>query len=158
MNDTRATAPADPDAFAALVERITNEVLVDAWLALYREDAVVESIIDGARELHEGAAEIRRMVIANARIWRERGLRVRKRVECADASTIVLSWRGGFDGDERQFGTEIWGFQDGRVARQQTYGYLDVRPATSTLARLRILLFAPRTAVVALKHARRSHA
>ena len=141
--------PASSDAavFAADAERITNGALLDEWLSLYHEDAVAEWIADGAYERHEGLDAIRRAATAMAATWSQQSLRVRKTVECADAHTIVLTWRGGFRGAERQFGTEIWTLRDGRVARHQMYAYLDVRPSNTLRARLRVLLNAPRVAI-----------
>ena len=141
----------DAAAFAADAERITNNVLLDEWLSLYADDAVCEWIADGASERHEGIEAIRVAATAMAATWTQQRLRVRKTVECADADTIVLNWRGGFGGGERQFGTELWTLRDGRVARHQMYAYLDVRPSTSLRARLRLLLASPRVAVT---HAR----
>jgi hypothetical protein len=145
----------DAAAFAADAERITNAVLLDEWLSLYADDAVAEWIADGAYERHEGIDAIRRAATAMAATWRERRLQVRKHVECADADTVVLTWTGGFDGNTRQFGTEIWTLRDGRVVRHQMYAYLDVRPATSLKARLRVLLSAPRVAVSHVRNQRR---
>jgi ketosteroid isomerase-like protein len=146
----------DAAAFAADAERITNAALLDEWLSLYAPDAVAEWIADGAYERHEGFDAIRRAATAMAATWRERSLRVRKHVECADADTIVLTWTGGFDGVTRQFGTEIWTLRDGRVVHHQMYAYLDVRPSTSLRARLRLLLNAPRLAITHLGNQRRA--
>ena len=137
----------DAAAFASEAERITNNALLEEWLALYHEDAVAEWIADGAYERHEGLDAIRRAATAMAATWAAQRLRVRKTVECADADTIVLTWRGGFRGADSQFGTEIWTLRDGRVARHQMYAYLDVRPSNSLKARLRVLISAPRVAI-----------
>jgi hypothetical protein len=136
----------DAAAFAANAERMTNNALLDEWLALYRDDAIVEWVIDGAKQHHKGIAAITRAATVLAGVWRSQRLHVRKTVECADANTIVLSWRGGFRGRQRQFGTEIWTIKDGRVARHQMYAYLDVRPNTSLWALLRVGIAAPRIA------------
>jgi ketosteroid isomerase-like protein len=137
----------DAVAFAADAERITNDVLLEEWLGLYHDDAVVEWVADGAYERHEGIDAIRRAATAMAATWADQRLRVRKTVECADADTIVLTWRGGFRGAQRQFGTEIWTLRDGRVVRHQMYAYLDLRPSSSLKGRLRLLISAPRVAV-----------
>jgi len=154
MTTTTAAPTLDAAAFAADAERITNNVLLDEWLSLYHEDAVAEWIADGAYERHAGIDAIRAAATAMAEVWREQRLRVRKTVECADAETIVLTWKGGFRGAERQFGTEIWTLRDGLVVRHQMYAYLDVRPSSSLFARLRILLSAPRVALSLQRHQR----
>lgn len=137
----------DAAGFAADAERITNSAALEEWLGVYAEDAVAEWIADGAYERHEGIDAIRRAATVMAAIWAKHRLRVRKHVECADETTIVLTWTGGFDGADRQFGTEIWTFRDGLVVRHQMYAYLDVRPSATLKARLRILMSAPRVAI-----------
>ncbi|UGT55542.1 alpha/beta fold hydrolase [Nocardia asteroides] len=141
----------DAAAFAAVVERITNHAQLDEAVALFREDAVAEWIFDGAYERHEGIVAIRSALAVMATVWRQRRLRVRKTVECVGADTIVLSWCGGFGDDERQFGTEIWTLREGRVARHQMYGYLNVRPRASLRAAIRLTIVAPRTALSAAR-------
>ena len=145
----------DAAAFAADAERITNRALLDEWLAIYADDAVAEWIADGAYERHEGIDAIRRAATVMATTWAEQGLRVRKTVQCADEDTIALTWRGGFRGADRQFGTEIWTFRGGLVVRHQMYAYLDVRPSRSLKARLRVLLNAPRVALAFARHEQR---
>jgi hypothetical protein len=66
-----------------------------------------------------------------------------------------MTWKGGFCDGKKQFGTEIWTFHEGLVVRHQLYAYLDVRPSTSWLARLRVLMTSPGTALSALRHERR---
>ena len=142
------------EAFAADAERITNNVLLDEWLAVYADDAVAEWIADGAHERHEGIDEIRTAATAMAGVWRDHRLQVRKTVQCADEDTVALTWTGGFRGGDRQFGTEIWTFRDGLVVRHQMYAYLDVRPSNSLVARLRVLATAPRLALSLVRHQR----
>jgi hypothetical protein len=142
----------DAASFAADAERITNNALLDEWIALYRDDAIVEWIMDGASQRHEGITAISRAAAVLAGVWRDHRLHVRKTVECADADTIVLSWRGGFRGRGRQFGTEIFTMKDGRIARHQMYAYLDVRPSTSVLGMLRVAISAPRIATSYLRN------
>lgn len=144
----------DAASFAANAERITNHVLTEEWLELYAPDAVAEWIVDGAYERHEGIEAVRAAVLDLAALWRKLGLHVRKTVECADHDTIVISWTGGFGGSDRQFGTEIWTLREGLVIRHQMYAYLDVRPSTSLLARLRLTATAPRVALALLAQRR----
>lgn len=157
MTMTMTTTPAlDAAAFAADAERITNNVLLDEWLSLYHDDAVAEWMADGAYERHEGVAAIRRAATEMAGLWRDQRLQVRKSVACADDETIVLTWRGGFRGDDKQFGTEIWTLRDGLVVRHQMYAYLSVRPSSSLRARLRMAISAPRIALAVLRYQRRA--
>ena len=153
---TTTSSAIDAKAFAADAERITNNVLLDEWLAVYADDAVAEWIADGAYERHDGIDQIRKAATAMAGVWRDHRLHVRKSVQCADEDTVVLTWTGGFDGGHRQFGTEIWTFRDGLVIRHQMYAYLDVRPSTALLARLHLLATAPRLALSLLRHQRRA--
>jgi hypothetical protein len=145
----------DAHAFAADAERITNGARLDEWLAVYADDAVAEWIADGAYERHEGIDRIREAATAMAGVWRDHGLRVHKTVQCTDGETVALTWTGGFRDGDRQFGTEIWAFRDGLVVRHQMYAYLDVRPSTSLVARLRVLAIAPRLALSLVRHQRR---
>jgi hypothetical protein len=146
----------DAEAFAADAERITNNVLLDEWLAVYADDAVAEWIADGAYERHEGIGQIRKAATAMAGVWRDHRLHVRKTVQCANEDTVALTWTGGFGAGDRQFGTEIWTFRDGLVVRHQMYAYLDVRPSTSLVARLRVLATAPRLALSLVRHQQRA--
>jgi hypothetical protein len=153
---TTTTTAVDAKAFAADAERITNNALLDEWMAVYANDAVAEWIADGASERHQGIAAIREAATAMAGVWRDHRLQVKKTVQCSDHNTIALTWTGGFDGADRQFGTEIWTFRDGLVIRHQMYAYLDVRPSTSLIARLRVLVTAPRLAISFAGHQRRA--
>jgi ketosteroid isomerase-like protein len=146
----------DAAAFAVEAERMTNNALLDEWLALYHPDAVAEWIVDGAYQRYDGLNAIRPAAAVLASVWRTQRLRVHKIPQCADADTIVLTWQGGFRGRTRQFGTEIWTFRDGRVTHHQMYAYLDVRPRTSAWARLRVLLTEPRVAISLLWQERRA--
>ncbi|WP_167669912.1 nuclear transport factor 2 family protein [Nocardia mikamii] len=149
--------PPDVSAFAADIERITNEGLVDELLALFAPDAVADWIMDGAHDRHHGIAAIRAATTELVAVGTALGLHVRKTVRCADRDTIVLTWTGGFGASDRQFGTEIWTFRDGLVVRQQMYSYLDVRAGTSPLAGLRLLTVSPKVVAALLKYRRRNH-
>ncbi|MDL4817341.1 nuclear transport factor 2 family protein [Actinomadura opuntiae] len=152
----RTDGTLDAAAFAAEAERMTNQALLEEWLALYHPDAVADWVVDGAAQRYAGIDAIRPAATVLAEVWRACRLRVRKIPQCADATTVVLTWEGGFRGRANQLGTEIWTFRGDRVARHQMYGYLDVRPRSSLWARTRVLLTDPRTAVgVLTREARR---
>ncbi|MFF0613722.1 nuclear transport factor 2 family protein [Nocardia tengchongensis] len=144
--------PPDASTFAADIERITNEGLLDELLALFAPDAVADWIMDGAHDHHRGIDAIRTATTELVAIGKALGLHVRKVVQCADRDTIVLTWTGGFGTSHRQFGTEIWTFRDGLVVHQQMYSYLDVRPSASPLAGLRLLAIAPKVVASLVKH------
>ena len=146
------TASIDAERFASDVERITNEARLDEAVDLFRDDAVADWVIDGVCQHLVGVDEIRRGLAVMTAVWDRHRLRVRKRVECATADTVVLTWRGGFRGAHNQFGTEIWTFRDGLVSRHQMYGYLDVRPHTSEVGAARLLAIAPRVAISFARH------
>lgn len=137
-------------------ERITNNALLEEWLALYHDDAVCEWMADGAYERYDGRAAIEQAASAQASLWRSQRLRVKKTLECTDDDTVVLSWRGGFRGGDSQFGVEIWTLRDGLVVRHQMYLYMDARPRASRWAQLRVLLASPRIALSLPRHERRA--
>ncbi|AHH19019.1 SnoaL-like domain-containing protein [Nocardia nova SH22a] len=153
----RPHRPPDIAAFAADIERITNEGLIDELLALFAPDAVADWIMDGAHDHHRGIDAIRAATAELVGVGKALGLHVHKTVQCADADSIVLTWTGGFGTGDCQFGTEIWTFRDGLVVHQQMYSYLDVRSSTSPLASLRLLAVAPKVVASLVKYRWRNH-
>lgn len=133
--------------FAESAERITNNALLDEWIALYHPEATAEWVFDGARDVHAGIAEISAAATELAHVWKKYGLTVRKRVECADANTVVLSWTGGFGSRDTQIGTEIWTLSDGLVIEHRVYGHLNIHSSTRFIAQLRLAIAAPRIAL-----------
>jgi ketosteroid isomerase-like protein len=129
----------DPEAWIKNNERISNELDVPAWLALYAEDAVFEAITDGAVDRVEGYERIAASVRAMATIMKRHRLQVKKRFVAAQGDVIVNAWSGGFAGRERQFGIEIWTLRGARVVRQEQYMFMDVRPSESSVAKLRAI-------------------
>jgi hypothetical protein len=144
----------EPAAWVANNERITNEVDREAWRALYAPDAVLETITDGLHERQEGIAAIESAIDTYGAVFRARRLKVSKRLVSATGDVVVNTWTGGFDGRTRQCGIEFFRLRDGLVVHHAMYTFLDVRPATSLLARLRLLLAAPRP-MLALGRAQR---
>ncbi|HCS58147.1 MAG TPA: hypothetical protein DIW80_13865 [Gordonia polyisoprenivorans] len=59
----------------ALLERTSNEALVDEWIALYAPDATAEWLIDGAADRYQGVGAIRPIVIELTALWRVLRLR-----------------------------------------------------------------------------------
>lgn len=160
----RTTRPVlDAAAFAANAQRLTNaaglgldcDAIVEEWMSLYHDDAVVEWVVEGVCERHRGVAAIRPAARMMVDVWRDQRLHVEKTVECGDAETIVLSWTGGFRGRGGQVGIEIWTLRDGLVVHHRMHGYLGLHAATSWRGRLRILLASPRLAFSVQAHRRR---
>ncbi|GAB3275476.1 hypothetical protein GCM10027589_00660 [Actinocorallia lasiicapitis] len=154
----------DEAAFAASAQRLTNsaglgldgDAIVEEWMSLYHQDAVVEWVIDGVCERHRGITAIRPAAHMMVKVWRDQRLHVEKAVECSDTETIVLSWTGGFRGRGGQVGIEVWTLRDGLVVHHRMHGYLGLYPTSSWRARLRILLASPRLAFTVLAHQRRA--
>ncbi|MDL9948664.1 nuclear transport factor 2 family protein [Gordonia sp. ABSL11-1] len=140
----------DANAFVALLETISNDALADEWIGLYAPDATVEWIVDGSVARYHGIDEIGPAVEELTTLWRALHLRVRTTVACSDATTVALTYTGGFDGKVNQRGAEIWTFRDQRVVRHQMFAYLNVLPEDSFLGRLRVAAMSPRVAFTVL--------
>jgi hypothetical protein len=144
--------PTDAHAFLAEAERLTNAHDAIGAAAIYAADAVLELVTDGAREDHRGAAAIRRAWQVTLGAGARRGFRVRKTLVAADDDVIVNRWEGTIGRSDRVRGMESWRFDDsGRVVEHHAWTFLDVRPATGLVARLRLAATAPRTAVAFLR-------
>jgi hypothetical protein len=140
----------DPEAWVMNNQRITNEANLEDWLALYAPDAVFDSIADGAADRFEGIAAITEAARALIVVFKKYRLQVHKRFVCATEERVVNSWTGGFEGRDRQFGTEIWSLRDGLVVRHEQYTFLDVRPSSSARARITALLGSERKIMFAV--------
>jgi hypothetical protein len=134
---TRIDPRVDPAAWVADNQRITHEAALEEWLALYTEDAVLESIVDGGLERHEGIEEIRLAAGILVAVFAARNIRVDKQLVSGTGDAVVNSWTGGFDGRRNQRGVEIWNLRGALVSRHTMYTFLDVLPAESMRARMR---------------------
>lgn len=153
MTSPQNPAPTtDAERFVADAERITNTVALSDALALFDDDCVAEWVFDGVAQRLQGIDEISRAMDTMFGVNRELRIAGRKTLVCADATTIVNTWQGGFDGDNRQFGTEVWTLRDGRVVRHRMDISLRLRAVDSPGGQLRMLLTAPRTALAWRKH------
>jgi hypothetical protein len=140
--------PADPARFVRDAERMTNEGDVESTVSIYAEDATLESITDGAHERHHGVAAIRRAWRVYTAALTSRRFRIGKTLIVAADGVIVNEWQGTIAGTTKTRGIERWTFDaDGRVIDHVMYTFLAVRPSTSAVQRLRMLLAYPRTAV-----------
>ena len=128
----------------------------ESAIALYAPDAVFEVITDGALQRFAGIEDIASGQRAHMAIFRSRGLRVEKRLTAATGTTIVNEWRGQLARRAQARGAEVWEFDArGHVARHRLYAFLNVKPSTSRLARLRIALAYPLTAWAMVRSMRR---
>ena len=154
------TLPVDPAAFVAAAERGVNDRDLDATAGVYAPDAVLTSITDGALERIEGAAAIRRGWKAYLEGMDARDFWLRKTLSAASGDTIANEWVGGFGvggAGLGAHGAERWRFDaEGRVADHVMWTFFDVRPSTSLMARARIGLASPRTAIAFLRAQRRN--
>jgi len=144
--------PTDPAAFVAQAERLTNEGTVDEALAIYAPDAVVDTIVDGARDVQTGREAIRASLAAMVPAARGLGVRISKTLVAADGDTIVARWEGRVGSREGFHGMESFRLRDdGLVVEHRLYGYFDVRPATGPVAGLRLLVTNPKVALALLR-------
>lgn len=140
--------PDDPVAFVRAAERITNERSLRELPGLYAADAVFVSVADGAISRAHGADEV-------VRAWRvffdflgAREFALSKRLVVAADGVIVNEWTGSLGGRTHATGIEVWRFDgDGLIVEHTMYSYLNARPATSPLQRLRLLVAYPLTAL-----------
>jgi hypothetical protein len=148
-------APIDAEQFIADATDITNRAAFDEAIVLFHPDCVAEWIFDGMYERHVGIEAIGNALRATLGVFRDHKMYGRKTLECFDGQTVVNTWRGGFHGDHRQFGTELWTLRDGLVIHHQMYTYLKVTrrwSPTGILRQLRVVLTSPRIATSQLKH------
>jgi len=144
--------PADPEAFVAAAERITNERAAQEVRPLYARDAEFVSIADGAVTRATGREEIARTWELLFAFLAARDFRLRKRLLVAADGMIVNEWTGSLGGRTHALGIECWRFDaDGLIAQHTLYSYLNTRAASSMLQRLRLLVAYPRTALAYLR-------
>ena len=149
--------PADPSAFVAAAEAGINSRDLDATAGVYAANARLESVTDGAVETHQGAEAIRRAWKGYLEAMGERGFRLSKKLTAASGDTIVNEWTGTLGGRTRAEGLELWRFDgEGKVYEHRMLSFLNLKPSTSPLQRLRIGLAYPLTAVAFLRAGRRA--
>jgi nuclear transport factor 2 (NTF2) superfamily protein len=144
--------PDDPAAFVAAAERITNERAAHAVRPLYAADAVFEAVTDGAISRAEGRDRIVRTWELFFAFLAARDFRLTKRLLLAADGVVVNEWKGSLAGRTHAVGIEVWRFDDsGLISEHTLYSYLNARPATSILQRLRLLVAYPLTALAFLR-------
>lgn len=145
----------DPVAFVANAQRITNDAVVDDAVALFHPDCVAEWTFDGITSRYVGIDEIRRALTTTLGVFRDQQLAGRKVLVCSDERTIVNTWRGGFHGNDRQTGIEIWSFRDGLVIHHEMAVYLHATSRWSPLGllrQLRLFIATPRVVISQVRH------
>ena len=142
--------PADAVEFVASVERGTNEYLTDVIYDIFAANARSVVITDGGRDENIGVDAIHDAWATDCVTFKSHRFNVEKCLIAATEDTIVNTWRGGFNGNRDGCGIEVWKFDhEGKVIDQQLYSYLKVRPTTSGLQALKLLLTSPRVALAA---------
>jgi hypothetical protein len=142
--------PADAAGFVASVELGTNNYLTDVIYDIFAANARSVSITDGGRDENIGVDAIHHAWVIDCATFRTHDFNAEKHLIAATEDTIVNTWRGGFNGNRDGCGIEVWRFDhDAKVIEQQLYSYLRVRPTTSALQGLKLLLTSPRVALAA---------
>lgn len=129
-------------------ERITNERSLDALPTLYAPGAVFTSVTDGVVSQSQGADEVLRAWRVFFAFLDARDFSLTKRLLVAADGVLVNEWTGSLAGRTHATGIEVWRFDgDGLITEHALYSYLNTRPATSVLQRLRLLVSYPLTAM-----------
>ena len=149
--------PQDPAGFVAAAERGINERDLEATAGVYSAGARLTSLTDGALETYEGGSAIHGAWTGYLSAMRARDFRLAKRLLVAAGDTIVNTWTGTLGGRTDARGIEYWRFDEqGKVTEHQMYSYLNAKPSTSALQRLRLGLAYPATALAFLREGRRA--
>jgi hypothetical protein len=149
--------PGDPAAFVAAAERGLGDEDLEATAAVYADDSRLENYVDGAFEAWEGADGARTAWGMYLDAMRERGFTLRKTLVSAADDTIVNTWVGSLGGRTDAQGIEYWRFDDaGKVREHRLYSLMNVKPATNPLARLRMALSYPLSALAFLRARKRA--
>lgn len=150
MNEPAAAArlPADPAAFVREAERITNERSLDALPKLYAPEAVFTSVTDGVATQARGVEEVLRAWRVSFAFLDAREFSLVKRLLVAGDGVLVNEWTGSLAGRTHATGIEVWRFDTaGLIVEHTLYSFLNTRPESSVLQRLRLLVSYPLTAL-----------
>jgi hypothetical protein len=149
--------PDDPAAFVAAAERGINEYDLDATAGAYASDGRLENYVDGAFESWDGGDAIRAAWGAYLDAMRERRFTLRKTLLSAEGDTIVNTWTGSLGGRTDAHGIEYWRFDgEGKVREHRMYSLMNVKPSTNPLARMRMALAYPVSALAFLRARKRA--
>jgi len=135
-------------AFVAEAERMTNERDVDGIRHVFASAGHQIATLDGLLIEASGIDEIHRAWGTMCAFMEKRQMYVEKTLVAADANTIVNEWTGTVAGKRSARGIEVWTLdEEGLVADQHLYGFLDARPESSPVQSLRMLAAHPLTAI-----------
>jgi ketosteroid isomerase-like protein len=151
-----ARLPADPGAFVAATEQALNHRDMQATVAVYSPDAVMESEQDDLHDRFVGAEAIR---AAWQRLFEEMtasGMEVSKTLESAQGATVLARYEARLADGRSGGGIETWRFDEaGLVVEHHLYGFVQARPPGGLRARLRLLMSFPRVGLALLRDRRR---
>ena len=149
--------PSDPRTFVAAAQRAFNAYDWQGCVDVYSDGAVLESVTDGASERHEGKVLVGLAWRVYLAVLKDAGLTLEKTLLAASGDTIVNEWTGVLGDGSRARGIERWTFDDASRVREHTlFSFLDVRPSTDGMQRLRLLVAYPRMALNFLTERRRA--
>jgi len=144
--------PDDPRAFIASAERGINGRDLEATVGVYSPDAMMQTITDGAAEMFSGSSEIRAAWASYLQAMEKRDFRLAKTLISTSDDVIVNEWTGTLGGHTESRGIEYWVFDnEGQVREHRLFSFLNVKPSTSLLQRLRLGLAYPRSALSFLR-------
>jgi hypothetical protein len=139
-----ARLPDDAAAFIADAERVTNTHALEEILAVYSAEPVLEMVTEGASARYDGRPAVRAAWTPLVDAFARERFAVRKTLIAATDGVIVNGWDGTTRRRTSMRGLEVWTFDDeALVARHLLHTFVDVRPADSWRARLRVLLASP---------------
>ncbi|HEX6117335.1 MAG TPA: nuclear transport factor 2 family protein [Solirubrobacterales bacterium] len=148
--------PDDPQAFIAAAERGINERDLEGTAGVYAQDAFMQTLTDGAEESFHGAGAVRGAWASYLEAMAARDFRLAKTIVSVCGDVICNEWTGTLGGHTESRGIEYWVFDgEGRVREHRLYTFLDVRPSTSPVQRVRMGLAYPRTALSFLRAQRK---
>ena len=148
--------PDDPQAFIAAAERGINERDLDGTAGVYADDAFMQTFTDGAEESFHGAGAVRDAWASYLEAMDDRDFRLAKTIVSVTDDVILNEWTGTLGGRNESRGIEYGVFDDERRVREhRLYTFLDVRPSTSPVQRVRMGIAYPRTALSFLRAQRR---
>ena len=116
----------------------------------------MHSVTDGAEETLRGRGCDPRGLARLLRGHAVTGFKLAKTLVSADGDTIVNSYDSSFRDGRTGRGIETWRFDDeGQVREHHMYSFFEVRPSSSLVQQLRLLISYPRIALAFLRATRR---
>jgi hypothetical protein len=136
----------------AATEEAINCHDLDTTVAVYSPEATLEFVRGDVEDRFAGAAQIRAGWASYLVELREAGARISKKLESADAATLVARYETRFADGRSGGGIETWRFgESGAVVEHHIYGLAEPRPESGLVSRLRSLLSYPRDGLALLR-------